>query len=249
MTSGGEGEPAYRPEPIDGSKAVLVQVGIKGMHVGVVGVFDDPRHRIRYQRMPLDARFPDTREMLDVLASYQQKLQEQGLEGLGLRPVQHPVGQFVGSAACADCHTKAFEKWEASKHAHATETLVHPGERSEISRHFDPECLSCHVVGWNPQEHFPYKTGYLELEKSKPLHGVGCENCHGPGQAHVAAENGDVELTEAQIEQLRQAQRMDLDAKTHEKCLECHDLDNSPDFHVDGAFEKYWEQIAHPGMD
>ena len=249
VTSGGEGEPAYRLEPIAGSKAVLIQAGIKGMHVGVVGVFDDPRQRIRYQRMSLDARFPDSREMLEILASYQQKLQEQGLEGLGLRPVPHPAGQFVGSAACEDCHTKAYEVWEQSKHAHATETLVHPGERSEIPRHFDPECLSCHVVGWNPQEHFPYKTGYLELEKSKLLHGVGCENCHGPGKAHAAAENGDVELTDEQIQQLRQAQRMKLDAKTHENCLECHDLDNSPDFHVDGAFEKYWEKIAHPGLD
>jgi hypothetical protein len=33
------------------------------------------------------------------------------------------------------------------------------------------------------------------------------------------------------------------------KCLECHDLDNSPDFHVKGAFEKYWKQVEHKGKD
>ena len=249
VTAGGEGEPGYRPQAIQGSKAVMVQVGTKGMHVGVVGIFDDPQQRIRYQRMALDARFPDSREMLDILASYQQKLQGLGLEGLGLRPVRHPSGKFAGSESCADCHTQAYEKWEETTHHHATETLVHPGERSEVPRHYDPECLSCHVVGWNPQGYFPYETGYLKLEESEHLHGVGCENCHGPGQAHVDAENGDIDATEEQLEQLRQQLRVKIDQGAHQKCLECHDLDNSPDFHVDGAFEEYWEQVAHPGMD
>ncbi len=203
VTAGGEGEPAYRPQPIAGSKAVMIQVGTKGMHVGVVGVFDDPQQRIRYQRIALDARFQDSQEMLDILGSYQQKLQELGLQGLGLRPVPHPVGKFVGSETCGDCHTQANAKWEETGHHHATETLVHPGERSEVPRHHDPECLSCHVVGWNPQGYFPYETGYLDLEKSEHLHGVGCENCHGPGQAHVAAENGDIDLSDEQLEQLR----------------------------------------------
>jgi hypothetical protein len=29
--------------------------------------------------------------------------------------------------------------------------------------------------------------------------------------------------------------------------MECHDLDNSPDFHAAGAFEKYWKEIEHKG--
>jgi hypothetical protein len=33
------------------------------------------------------------------------------------------------------------------------------------------------------------------------------------------------------------------------KCLECHDDDNSPDFHLPGAFEKYWKEVAHPWKD
>jgi len=35
----------------------------------------------------------------------------------------------------------------------------------------------------------------------------------------------------------------------HDKCIECHDEDNSPDFHKDGAFEKYWKEIEHPWKD
>jgi hypothetical protein len=105
------------------------------------------------------------------------------------------------------------------------------------------------VTGWNPQAFFPYETGYLELTASAHLHGNGCENCHGPGHDHVAAENGEGNLSEAQIMNLRTQMRLALGPAAHEKCLECHDLDNSPDFHVEGAFEKYWEQIAHPGRD
>jgi hypothetical protein len=87
------------------------------------------------------------------------------------------------------------------------------------------------------------------LEKSKHLHGVGCENCHGPGKAHTDAENGEIDLTDEQIDQLRLQMRLKLGPEAHEKCLECHDLDNSPDFHLDGAFEEYWEEVAHEGMD
>jgi hypothetical protein len=38
-------------------------------------------------------------------------------------------------------------------------------------------------------------------------------------------------------------------AKAEQKCKECHDLDNSPDFHATGAFEKYWKEIEHKGLD
>ena len=48
--------------------------------------------------------------------------------------------------------------FEKTPHYHATDTLV----KLDPPRHFDPECLSCHVTGWNPQEYFPYKSGYTE---------------------------------------------------------------------------------------
>ncbi|MCA9271242.1 MAG: hypothetical protein KDA41_22320 [Planctomycetales bacterium] len=246
VTAGSAGEPSNRLEPIEGSKGRLVQIGAKGMYVSVVGVFDDAETPLRLQRTPLDGRYGDSSDMLDLMASYQQQLEAVGLEGLGVRPLDHPSGhKFVGSAACADCHEREYDIWKNSPHAHATDAIVHPKERGHIQRHFDPECLSCHVTGWNPQEHHPWRSGYLNLDESKKLTQSGCENCHGPGSAHAAAENGEIDgLTDAQIEQLREGMRLKL-SEARDTCLKCHDLDNSPNFHLPGAFEEYWKRIAH----
>jgi hypothetical protein len=245
VTAGGAGEPTYEAEKIPETDAVMVQVGTKGMYVGVIGVFDDPQQPLRYQRVPLDARFPDSREMLQLLGSYQEQLKTAGLEGLGIRAIPVPgKRRYVGSEACADCHGDEYDIWEDTPHSHALDSLIHPGERSEVPRHFDPECISCHVVGWNPQKYFPYESGYLSLEKTPLMQHVGCENCHGPGSQHVAAEQGDIDVTDEQMKQLQEEMVLSY-RDAEKKCMECHDLDNSPDFHVEGAFDEYWEQIEH----
>lgn len=249
LTSGGGGEPEFEPTRLNDGKTWLIQAGVKGMYAGVVGFFDGGEPRLRYERIALTDRFKDAPAMRRQMAAYQDQLKNAGLAGLGIEPVPFPDGRkFAGSKACADCHTTAYSVWEKSPHAHATDSIVHPGERSDIARHFDPECLSCHVTGWNAQNYYPYLSGYLDLEKTPEMMQQGCENCHGPGAEHVAAENGVVAATDQQIAELREAMKLPL-ASAKQKCLECHDLDNSPEFHEDGAFDKYWKQIEHKGKD
>ena len=89
----------------------------------------------------------------------------------------------------------------------------------------------------------------LDYVESEHLHSTGCESCHGPGSAHVAAENGEVDVTDEQVQQLRHEMRLTLEQAQESHCFECHDLDNSPDFQKEGAFLEYWEQIAHYGKD
>ncbi len=249
VTAGGLGEPTYRPEPIEGTKSVMVQVGVKGMYVSILGLFDDPQHPIRYQRIALSSQFTDSPRMMDLLANYQEALQQMGFDGLGLRPLLHPsTREFVGSESCGDCHSKAYAIWKDTPHAHATESIVHPPDRGSIARHFDPECVSCHVTGWHAQEFQPYISGYQSLELTPHLVGSGCENCHGPGSAHVAAENGEIEADDAMLAKLREEMRLPL-MKAEERCLQCHDMDNSPSFHEEGAFQKYWDRVKHYGKD
>jgi hypothetical protein len=251
LTTGGAGEPTRQPEKIPNSETQLIQVGTKGMFAGVVGLFDDPAQPTRYQRVPLDGRFKDTPTMLRILAAYQDRLKEVGFEGLGIRAQRHPSGRkFVGSEVCAECHSAEYDIWkeglvgEGGPHAKAYHTLLHPPERSHIARNFDPECVSCHVVGWNSQKYFPYESGYVSQEETPDKLDVGCENCHSPGSAHVEAEYEEIELTDEEIENRRQQMVLLLD-DAEQKCLECHDLDNSPNFHEKGAFSKYWKKIRH----
>ena len=220
------------------------------MDAGILGLFDDAEAPIRYQRIALSSQFKDSPRMLVSFASYQKRLEEAGFDGLGVRSLDHQSGRkFVGSETCGDCHTTAYDIWKDSPHYHATESIVAPpNDRGGIPRHFDPECISCHVTGWNAQEFYPYTSGYLDLEESEMLHGSGCENCHGPGSNHVQAEYGDIDVSNDEMVRLRKEMVLPLD-RARERCLDCHDLDNSPAFQEEGAFEKYWERVKHYGLD
>lgn len=244
--------PARELDSIPGIKTKIAILGAKGMYAGVVGIFEDGKQRFRYESVPLDAQFGDSLAMLEIFANYQEQLQSLSLDERGARAKPHPSGrQFVGSEKCGECHTKAFAKWSTTPHAQATDSLVHPpNSRGQIARHFDPECLSCHVTGWNPQKFFPFESGYRDLQLTPELQHNGCENCHGPGSAHVAAESGEGNAPAELIAQRRDEMKLPLaDGIAERKCLECHDDDNSPEFHHDGAFRKYWLEVAHPGKD
>lgn len=242
VTAGGGDEPPAKLAVIPGTQTGMVEVGKKGQYASVIGFFDDPQQPVRYQRVPLDARFPESPEMKKLLTEYEDQLRIAGFANLGITEKIHPrsdpqdplSAQFVGSESCAKCHAEAFEVWKESGHAHATETLT----KLDPPRQFDPECLSCHVTGWDPQQYVPFQTGFLGLKQTPRLTGNGCENCHGPGGAHVAAESGN---NVALRDQLRRLMHVDLENVERTTCIKCHDHDNSPEF----DFKSYWPQIEH----
>jgi hypothetical protein len=238
VTADGPPVPPAEPAWGDGNKTLLVQVGEKVKDAVVLGWFDQPGRQLRYQRVPLDSRFAPSSAMKARMAEYQDALRQLGLEGLGVRPVPHPrrasQGDFVGAEKCGDCHEAQYATWKKSRHAQATRTLV----GLDPPRQFDPECLACHVTGWHAQACFPYESGYLGLQSTPKLAGVGCEDCHGPGGAHAAAEIGaDKARQQAQQAAIRLTQ---ADAKRR-VCVRCHDASNSPDF----DFDAYWPDVAH----
>ena len=213
------------------------------MFAVTIGFFDTKDDPIKSQRVPLDARWGESEDMIDLLATYQRQLESLGLDGLGLSPVRHQTGRrFAGSDACGDCHAYAYEVWENSSHSYALTTL----EDQEPRRDGDPECLSCHVVGWAPQRFEPFEGGFVSMEKTPHLAHNGCENCHGPAAAHAAVERGDVRASVTERDRLRGELAMSIDTlesktKVVSNCLECHDLDNSPEF----DFEDYWPSVDH----
>lgn len=108
---------------------------------------------------------------------------------------------FAGSAACADCHTKAHASWSDSQHAVALRSLEDDGADR------DPDCTGCHVVGLGSMQ------GFRSRKETPDLADVGCESCHGPGRQHVDAPR------EAKMPKVGEA-----------SCLGCHNPDHSPKF-------------------
>lgn len=238
VTAGGAAEPPAQPRKIDGTNTLLIEVGEKGMDAIVLGLYDGPGGGWRYQRVPLDARFPQSEEMHMLMVAYQHQVKSLGFSGLGIRPAPHPLkethGDLVGSQSCESCHEPSYRIWRRTPHAKAFQTLA----ELDPPRQFDPECISCHVIGWHPTQYFPYEGGYKSLEETPHLIDVGCESCHGPGGNHNRAE---LHGTDEEKERYRKLMIVTKDESRDGQCATCHDLDNSPDF----EFDTYWPEVEH----
>jgi hypothetical protein len=111
-------------------------------------------------------------------------------------------GRYVGVGECKRCHSHEYLQWMTTPHATAYKTLL------DRHRHYQPRCVSCHVVGYGTEHGF--KLGDAE----GTLANVQCEVCHGPGGEHANAPA-----------------RSNIRRQVPEAvCLECHNPDHSDHF-------------------
>jgi len=140
-----------------------------------------------------------------------------------------PEGEpsYVGSVACVGCHPGADAFWKTTRHAHAWETL------SQAGREADYECVSCHVTGWEAPGGVCRLTGLTEAEGARlgGAQDVGCEACHGPSSAHLAAQTP----SERRLSVIRDP--------APSTCAQCHRGDHSPSF----DFPAYRAKVIGPG--
>ncbi|MEM9702955.1 MAG: multiheme c-type cytochrome, partial [Planctomycetota bacterium] len=279
VTAGGPEDPVGEPTvvPTDAGDAMLLRVGHKGKNAGLIGVYPNEQGepQFTYALLTLSkAAYAHDGEMDAVMASYQQSIAD-NLESIfaDLPPASPPrPGGYVGAAKCGECHKKAYAKWLESPHSHAYESLSKGRDSFEgtwVDRKLDPECLSCHVTGWDPQGFFPYEGGYLPerlaagspgggidgtqgvsgMERYTLLQAQGCENCHGPGSAHTATfeqwQADPNSVTPDELLAANASMRIELATAAQAVCVKCHDGDNSPEF----DFDTYWPKIAHPWRD
>lgn len=266
VTAGGPEDPDPRPKFL-GKKTLYVAPGQKGKHVPVVGFFRGSAiEKLKYELVDLDdKRFKESPKIAEFMRFYQDDmLKERNLvanepaiddprnfDPLTGAPIESQENPYVGVKVCAECHKEAYKIWIDTNHAKATETLKTGRDNRPdfINRIFDPECVACHVTGWDPKKVVRYKTGYEGEDKTPHLLGQQCENCHGPGGKHSELERlfAKGEGKKEQVDAWRKFHH--LSVKTaYDLCIKCHDGDNDPNFKSEN-FDKYWSQIAHPGKD
>jgi len=107
---------------------------------------------------------------------------------------------YVGVSKCRMCHLTEHKTWQASKHSSNFDVLI-GDERS------NPDCLKCHTTGYGKPG------GFVDMESTPGMTSVGCEACHGPGSAHVAAAGKNIGKTdwEKMINKIPQ-----------NTCVQCH---------------------------
>lgn len=122
--------------------------------------------------------------------------------------------KIVGSEACKSCHESEYKTWKGSAHAQSLQSL----ERRRSDK--DSACMPCHVTGFGQPGGFePNTRAWKQPELAK----VGCESCHGAGEAHVqegARHTGDI---------VKLGDKCDS-CVILQICGSCHDDTNDPEF-------------------
>lgn len=124
-------------------------------------------------------------------------------------PADAPADYAIaGSESCRACHAADAAAWDASRHAHAWNSLEK--QRAQA----DSFCQSCHTTGYG------LPGGFQSARRSLALAGVGCEDCHGPSLAHVRNPRSKTPFLAS------------------DQCIRCHDHENSPLFAFDPFWQR-----------
>ena len=109
---------------------------------------------------------------------------------------------YIGADKCRQCHEGRHKFWSRTPHWAAFRTLSYKDAEA------DPDCLPCHVTGYERQ------TGYWPRKPREALQGVQCEQCHGVGSLH--AEKPETYSL--------------LHLPSAPQCMDCHTEEQDDDF-------------------
>ena len=198
--------------------------GEQGQYVcRTVLTLDDKRHASSGESdaVLLSPEVGERPDMLKLVKSFEdgfnEKLrkqeQERAAKATPAKTPENSPDHFIGGELCIRCHAQEGEQWKTTAHSVAWSTLV------EVKKDATPDCIPCHVVGYNQPGGFVSGTASLQLGN------VQCENCHGMGTQHDAFATPTHRIT----------------AQT---CITCHHGENDPEFN----WEKKLPMIAHGNM-
>jgi hypothetical protein len=152
--------------------------------------------------------------------------------------------KYVGVKSCRSCHSsrkigRQYQAWKKSPHAEGYEVLA-TSEAKGIADSLDIDdpqkharCLECHITAFGVG---PERLARALTVKS----GIGCEGCHGPGEAYAvlgmmrAAASGTQDPAEIGL----------ITKPPNGVCASCHN-DRSPTYRP-FTYGEAARKIAHP---
>lgn len=162
---------------------------------------------------------------------------------------------YEGSKSCKKCHSATYKSWEDTAHGKAFETLK-PGNAVEAKKKFDldpnkdyskdEKCLKCHTVGFGHESGYsiPDESDKKAVRNAAKFEGVGCENCHGPGEEYVKVfKEIMTSKRNYKVDELYSVGLVEVNEQT---CTTCHSNPESPTF-IEGA-EFNFEEMKKKGV-
>jgi len=205
-------------EPLVDGKTLVLQPGSRGMRMASAllkiesGVVSLEGHEV----FPLPPEVKDAPRMLGWYDEYNAEVKKAYQQRVELRKkLMSGESPYAGEKVCKTCHQKQYDIWFDTRHAEAFYAL------QDVGKGFDPDCIACHVVG------FDKPGGFVDAQITSRLQHVQCENCHGAAKKH--ADSG------GQVKPENHAWQ------PQEMCQQCHVQKHSPDF----KFANYWPKIKH----
>ncbi len=200
-------------KPVRKNGKLFVQSSSRGQKMGELRVQIDPEgHKsLSHNMVKLDSSVKFDPEMVKLYEQYNEKVEAMFFENLAGKRNKRNKPVYAGDTLCKTCHPAEHKVWSGSHHSRAYNTL------RKINKAFDPECLVCHVVGFN------LPGGFISELDTPGLKNVQCEVCHGPGRSHASAPQSG------------------FGSQATEACKQCHVKNHSPRFN----YAKYWPKIKH----
>lgn len=200
-------------KPVRKNGKLFVQSSSRGQKMGELRVQIDPEgHKsLSHNMVKLDSSVKSDPEMVKLYEQYNKKVEAMFFETLAGKRDKKNKSVYAGDTLCKTCHPAEHKVWSSSRHGRAYDTL------RKINKAFDPECLVCHVVGFN------LPGGFISELDTPDLKNVQCEVCHGPGRSHASAPQSG------------------FGNQATEACKQCHVINHSPSFN----YAKYWPKIKH----
>jgi len=219
------GGPTGQPVPPDYPQGFVLMVSAtkQGKFVAALTLpaTQENHSRIRGEIIELNERFADDPAQLENVKNFYATLKQHDLspkdtpfvDRNDFLSMPNTMQPIAGSKACQTCHEEEYRIWKNSRHAVAWQSLVHREAQ------YDSDCQRCHVTGYGQPGGFETIAGLSERFN------VGCESCHSGAAEHCKKDS----IRPAFVQLAK------------ERCVKCHDRENSPKFDLD----VYWEKIRH----